>query len=38
VDNDIFEQHASMNKQLENAMSMWELATMEYEELKKNNN
>ena len=35
VDNDIFEQHASMNKQLENAMSMWELATMEYEELKK---
>lgn len=38
VDNDIFEQHASMNKQLENAMSMWELATMEYEELKNNNN
>ena len=38
VNNDIFEQHASMNKQLENAMSMWELATMEYEELKNNNN
>ena len=38
VDNDIFEQHASMNKQLENAMSMWELATMEYEDLKNNNN
>lgn len=38
VGNDIFEQHASMNKQLENAMSMWELATMEYEELKNNNN
>ena len=37
VGNDIFEQHASMNKQLENAMSMWELATMEYEELKNNN-
>ncbi len=35
VGNDIFEQHASKNKQLENAMSMWELATMEYEELKK---
>ena len=38
VDNDIFEQHASMNKQLENAMSMWELATIEYEDLKNNNN
>ena len=38
VDNDIFEQHASMNKQLENAMSMWELATIEYEELKNINN
>lgn len=38
VDNDIFEQHASINKQLENAMSMWELATMEYEDLKSNNN
>lgn len=38
VDNNIFEQHASMNKQLENAMSMWELATMEYDELKNNNN
>lgn len=35
VGNDIFERHASKNKQLENAMSMWELATMEYEELKK---
>lgn len=38
VDNDIFEQHASMNKQLENAMSMWKLATIEYEDLKNNNN
>ncbi len=38
VGNDIFEQHASKNKQLENAMNMWELATMEYEELKNNNN
>ncbi len=34
VGGDIFEQHAAKNKQLENAMSMWELATMEYEEIK----
>ena len=31
---DIFERHASTQKRLENAMSLWELATMEYEELK----
>ena len=34
VDNDIFNQHAAMNKQLENAMSIWELASMEYDEIK----
>ena len=32
--NDIFNRHAEMNKQLENAMSIWELATIEYEEIK----
>ena len=34
VGNDIFTLHADKNKQLENAMSVWELATMEYEEIK----
>ena len=37
VDNDIFTRHQAMNKQLENAMSIWELATMELEELKQEN-
>lgn len=35
IKDDIFEQHAEMNKQLENAMSMWELASMELDEIKK---
>ncbi len=35
VDNDIFNKHAEMQKQLENAMSIWELATIEYEEFQK---
>lgn len=30
---DIYDQHAAKTKQLENAMSLWELASMEYEEL-----
>lgn len=34
IDNDIFSLHQSMNKKLENAMSMWEIASMECEELK----
>ena len=34
VDSDIFNQHAAKNKQLENAMSLWELASMELDELK----
>ncbi len=34
VDDDIFTKHAETNKRLENAMSLWELATMEYEEIK----
>ena len=34
MDSDIFNQHAAKNKQLENAMSMWELASMELDELK----
>ena len=34
IDNDIFSLHQNMNKKLENAMSMWELASMEYDELK----
>ena len=34
VDTEIFNHHASKNKQLENAMSLWELASMEYEEIK----
>ena len=38
IDGDIFERHAATQKQLENAMSMWELASMEYDELKINHN
>ena len=34
VDRNIFDQHASKNKQLENAMSLWELASMELDEIK----
>ena len=34
VDGNIFDQHASKNKQLENAMSLWELASMELDEIK----
>lgn len=34
VDSDIFNQHAAKNKQLENAMSLWELASMELDKLK----
>lgn len=33
TDGDIFERHAALNKALENAMSVWELASMEYEEM-----
>lgn len=32
VSGDIFNEHASLQKQLENAMSVWELATIELEE------
>ena len=31
---DIYTRHAAAVKELENAMSMWELAQMEYDELK----
>lgn len=31
---DIFDRHAALTKQLENAMSLWELASMEEDELK----
>ena len=34
VDTKIFNHHASKNKQLENAMSLWELASMELDEIK----
>ena len=34
VDNEIFEKHAALQKKQENAMSLWELATIELEELK----
>ena len=34
TEGNIFEEHAARNKALENAMSMWELACMELEELK----
>lgn len=33
-DNSIYEKHSELQKKLENAMSMWELASMELEELK----
>lgn len=32
-DNAIFEKHGALHKQLDNAMSVWELATMELEEI-----
>lgn len=38
VDNDIFTTHADLQKKLENAMSLWELATIEYDELKESIN
>lgn len=34
VDNEIFNLHANKNKQLENAMDLWELASMELDEIK----
>ena len=34
VDSSVYEQHSDLQKKLENAMSMWELASMELEELK----
>ena len=34
VSNDIFEQHARLGKEVENAMSVWELAQMELDSLK----
>ena len=34
VEGDIFDRHASLHKKLDNAMSLWELATMELESLK----
>lgn len=34
VDNDIFTLHQSKNKELENAMSLWELASAELDEMK----
>ena len=33
IDNAVFEQHGALHKQLENAMSVWELACMDLEEL-----
>ncbi len=36
VGNDIFESHASLNKKLENAMSQWELLSIELEEFQAN--
>ncbi len=36
VSQDVFEEHAMVTKNLENAMSVWELATMEYESLQNN--
>lgn len=36
TDGDIFERHQARHKALDNAMSVWELATMELEELKQN--
>ena len=34
TDPKIYDKHATANKDLENAMSVWELATMDYEDLK----
>ena len=34
VSNEIFEEHARMGKELENAMSVWELAQMELDSMK----
>lgn len=34
---DIYERHAETTRRLENAMSVWELATIEYEELERTN-
>ena len=34
ADTDLYTQHATLRKQLENAMSLWELASMELDELK----
>jgi hypothetical protein len=34
VEREIFDRHASLGKQLDNAMSLWELAGVELEELK----
>lgn len=34
IDDNIFNQHATKNKQLENAMSLWELASMDLDEIK----
>lgn len=34
VSNEIFEEHARMGKELENAMSVWELAQMEFDSMK----
>ncbi|MBQ2838144.1 MAG: ABC-F family ATP-binding cassette domain-containing protein [Muribaculaceae bacterium] len=38
VDNEIFNLHAHKNKQLENAMNLWELASMELDEIKSTHN
>ena len=35
VEPEIFDTHATLNKKLDNAMSLWELATIELEEFKK---
>ncbi len=35
VEPEIFDTHAALNKKLDNAMSLWELATIELEEFKK---
>lgn len=37
VANDIFESHAALNKKLENALSQWELLSIELEEFQGNN-
>ena len=34
TDNDIFSKHQEKNRELENTMSVWELASMELDELK----